>query len=140
MRLLTHNYLQSNVKGTDKGYPLNIEPSKIEYEESPMDTEFVRALLPKINYKALLYAIQQISPLCATEKIDIPELPDSIEVSSGEDGTLGTACIDETLLRKIHTMLFDVHVVEGHLVCPGTGRRFPITMGIPNMILHEDEI
>lgn len=126
---------------TDKGYPLNIEPSKIEYEESPMDTEFVRALLPKINYKALLFGIQQISPVCATEKIDvIPELPDSIESISDEDGNLGTTCIDEALLKQIHTMLFDVHVVEGHLVCPGTGRRFPITMGIPNMILHEDEI
>jgi multifunctional methyltransferase subunit TRM112 len=28
----------------------------------------------------------------------------------------------------------------GHLVCPDTGRRFPINDGIPNMILHEDEL
>mmetsp|Transcript_30776 Transcript_30776/g.36582 ORF Transcript_30776/g.36582 Transcript_30776/m.36582 type:complete len:150 (-) Transcript_30776:20-469(-) len=149
MRLLTHNYLQSNVKGTEKGYPLSIEPSKIEYEQSPMDTDFVRALLPKINYDALLGGIRQIAPICASEKIDgiIPELPESIELlmggsSSNSEGgdTLGISGIDEGLLKKIHTILFDVHVVEGHLVCPDTGRRFPISMGIPNMILHEDEI
>lgn len=142
MRLLTHNYLQSNVKGTDKGYPLCIEPSKIEYEESPVDTEFVRALLPKINYEALLFGIRQIAPVCVSEKIDVvPELPDSIDTMlGGDDGVDGGGDSDEAFLRQIHTVLFDLHVVEGHLVCPDTGRRFPISMGIPNMILHEDEI
>ena len=33
-----------------------------------------------------------------------------------------------------------VHVVEGCLVCPKSGRRFLINNGIPNMLLHEDEI
>jgi multifunctional methyltransferase subunit TRM112 len=30
--------------------------------------------------------------------------------------------------------------VEGILLCPDTGRKFPIKDGIPNMILHEDEV
>ncbi|KAH8097158.1 hypothetical protein JL720_37 [Aureococcus anophagefferens] len=33
-----------------------------------------------------------------------------------------------------------VHVVKGALVCPKSGRRFPINNGIPNMLLHEDEV
>ena len=33
-----------------------------------------------------------------------------------------------------------VEVQEGSLVCPETGRRFPISDGIPNMLLNEDEV
>ncbi|XP_025049036.1 multifunctional methyltransferase subunit TRM112-like protein [Alligator sinensis] len=32
-----------------------------------------------------------------------------------------------------------VEVVEGILRCPDSGREFPITKGIPNMLLAEDE-
>jgi multifunctional methyltransferase subunit TRM112 len=33
-----------------------------------------------------------------------------------------------------------VEVVEGCLVCPESGREFPIKDGIPNMLLNEDEV
>ena len=33
-----------------------------------------------------------------------------------------------------------MEVLEGALICPETGRRFPITGGIPNMLLNEDEV
>ena len=33
-----------------------------------------------------------------------------------------------------------VHLEEGALVCPETGRRFPVSKGIPNMLLNEDEL
>mmetsp|Transcript_2734 Transcript_2734/g.5103 ORF Transcript_2734/g.5103 Transcript_2734/m.5103 type:complete len:136 (+) Transcript_2734:111-518(+) len=135
MRLLTHNYLQSTVKGTEKGYPLKIEATKIEYEESPFDAEFLRSLIPKIDYSTLLFGIQQISEKLEDsndiqEGISIPNLPESIE---NDD-------LQEDLLKKLHTVLFDIHVIEGDLVCPDTGRRFNIKKGIPNMILHADEI
>lgn len=32
-----------------------------------------------------------------------------------------------------------LHVEEGQLICPESGRRFPIQKGIPNMLLNEDE-
>ena len=47
---------------------------------------------------------------------------------------------DADLLRKVHEALCDVHVIEGCLVCPKSGRRFPINNGIPNLLLHEDEL
>ena len=47
---------------------------------------------------------------------------------------------DEDVLRKVHVALCDVHVIEGCLVCPKSGRRFPINNGIPNLLLHEDEL
>jgi Trm112p-like protein. len=119
---------------TEKGYPLKIEATTIEYEESPFDAEFVRSLIPKIDYSTVLIGIQQISDKLEESNniqgITIPDLPESIE---NED-------LQEDLLKKLHTVLFDIHVVEGDLVCPDTGRRFNIKKGIPNMILHADEI
>ena len=35
---------------------------------------------------------------------------------------------------------FQVEIVEGSLICPETGREFPIINGIPNMLLNEDEV
>jgi len=37
-------------------------------------------------------------------------------------------------------LCLQVEVKEGYLVCPETGRQFPITNGIPNMLLNEDEV
>jgi uncharacterized protein YbaR (Trm112 family) len=51
---------------------------------------------------------------------------------SGADGS--------SMIESLHFILFNLHVIEGSLVCPDTGRKFPIKDGIPNMILHEDEI
>ena len=47
---------------------------------------------------------------------------------------------DETFLKAAHQVLLEVEVIEGELECPDTGRKYPVTEGIPNMLLHEDEI
>ena len=47
---------------------------------------------------------------------------------------------DEEFLKKLHTVLFEYEVEEGELVCPQTGRKFPISKGIPNMLLQETEV
>jgi multifunctional methyltransferase subunit TRM112 len=125
MRLLTHNFLQSNVKGTEKGYPLVIEPKKIIMEESPMDKELLANLLPKIDYMVLRGAVQQVAYLQG----DLPELPTEPPLD-----------LDDSFLAILHKVLMDTHLMEGNLVCPDTGRKFPVKDGIPNMILHEDEI
>jgi multifunctional methyltransferase subunit TRM112 len=57
-----------------------------------------------------------------------------------EDNTIDTIVADEDMLQELHHFLFELHVLEGHLVCPESGRRFPIKDGIPNMLLHEDEV
>lgn len=43
-------------------------------------------------------------------------------------------------LKKIHHILLEVDIINGELVCPETGRKFPINDGIPNMLLNEDEV
>jgi multifunctional methyltransferase subunit TRM112 len=126
MRLLTHNYLQSNVRGTDKGYPLIIEADEVLIEESPVDQELLAKLIPKLDYTVLRSAVEQLKGKTTEE---IPELPETCPDPLTDD-----------VLAKLHTVLMDVHLVEGHLVCPDTGRKFPVKEGIPNMILHEDEV
>ena len=43
-------------------------------------------------------------------------------------------------LKVLHHVLLEIVVVEGQLICPESGRIFPISQGIPNMLLHEDEV
>lgn len=46
---------------------------------------------------------------------------------------------DAAFLRAFHHALLEVTLLEGALVCPATGRRFPVEKGIPNMLLAEGE-
>lgn len=41
---------------------------------------------------------------------------------------------DSSFLQALHRVLMDMHVVEGTLVCPETGRRFAITKGVPDLM------
>jgi multifunctional methyltransferase subunit TRM112 len=47
---------------------------------------------------------------------------------------------DDEFLKKMHRILLEYEVEEGELICPETGRKFPITKGIPNMLLQETEL
>ncbi len=47
---------------------------------------------------------------------------------------------DEMFLKAVHEVIMDFQVEEGDLICPKCERKFPVTMGIPNMLLHDDEV
>jgi len=84
-------------------------------------------MLSKLDYNALMTTTNLLRKQAVD--IDIPTLPEKIPES-----------IDDETIACYHKVLFDIHVMHGHLVCPDTGRKFPVKDGIPNMILHEDEI
>lgn len=136
MRLLTHNFLQSNVRGTTEGYPLKIEATKLIVESSSMDSVLVTKMLEKVNYPALVAAIEDVrkTPDLDTDTAVLlakaPPIPS--EAPAGD--------MEEATLKALHFFLFDVHILDGILQCPDTKRKFPIKNGIPNMILHEDEV
>lgn len=46
---------------------------------------------------------------------------------------------DEEFLQQAHKALVELDIIEGFLVCPETGREFPILNGIPNMLVNEGE-
>mmetsp|Transcript_13277 Transcript_13277/g.21673 ORF Transcript_13277/g.21673 Transcript_13277/m.21673 type:complete len:131 (+) Transcript_13277:80-472(+) len=122
MKLLTHNMLTCNVKGVKNGYPLKIEAAKHEVRETEMNADFLRSIVPRLEWKAFREAAAQLG------ENDIPaEVNDEL-------------LEDEEFMKKFHRALMEIVVVEGTLVCPESGRKFPIRNTIPNMILNEDEV
>ena len=130
-RLITHNMLQCNVRGVENGYPLIIEVEEVDgaIEEIPsaFDSEQIKILARKINWKCLLSAARNI------------EFPMQI-FEDCEDTPADSMLSNDSFLMSVHKLLFDIHVNKGYLICPESGRKFPINDGIPNMLLHEDEV
>lgn len=123
MKLLTHNMLSSNIKGVTNGFPLGIEAEKIIERPVDMNPDFLKNIFSKIDWKPLVEASRIMG------YSDLPEdVPDSSVLDSDE------------FLGKFHHALLEIHLEEGALVCPQTGRKFPVNKGIPNMLLHEDEV
>ncbi|TMW55982.1 hypothetical protein Poli38472_008630 [Pythium oligandrum] len=124
MRLITHNMLVCNKKGVENGFPLRIVAEEVEVVESEFNADFIRKMLAKIDWSAFLAGAKALNVAEA-----LPEAYNAEEHNTNEE-----------LLRKVHHALLDVHVKKGNLVCPESGREFPIVDGIPNMLLREDEV
>ncbi|XP_062892281.1 multifunctional methyltransferase subunit TRM112-like protein [Mobula hypostoma] len=122
MKLLTHNLLSSHVRGVSRGYPLLLQASEVKINNVDFNQEFITRMIPKVEWNALVEAAESIG-----HRNGLPqELP-----QAGQS--------DEDFLQKLHHVLLEVEVVEGVLKCPESGREFPISKGIPNMLLNEDE-
>ena len=89
----------------------------------------MKKLLSRINWECLQKAAVDM-------KIESPFNETMIALTTAKEGE----ALDEDFLRYIHHLLFEVHLLDGFLVCPQSGRKFPVKDGIPNMLLHEDEI
>ncbi|XP_018335356.1 multifunctional methyltransferase subunit TRM112-like protein [Agrilus planipennis] len=124
MKLLTHNMLTSKcMKGVTVGYPLKINAFDVKVSEVDFNPEFVSRIIPKLDWNVLYNAAESIG--------QVEDMPKSI-VDDYENNT--------DFLKKVHRVLLEVEVINGELVCPETGRKFPISNGIPNMLLNEDEV
>lgn len=115
--------LQCHIKNVKNGYPFKIDAQKVETREVDFDPDFLRHIFPRIRWDALREATGVVSP--------DTQLPDQVTDDMLED---------DEFLQKFHHALLEVYVEEGALVCPETGRRFEIQQGIPNLLLHEDEV
>ncbi|XP_054276024.1 multifunctional methyltransferase subunit TRM112-like protein [Macrosteles quadrilineatus] len=124
MKLLTHNMLTSKcIKGVNVGYPLTIAAKDVKVSELDFNQEFVARIIPKIDWNTLYNAAEGLG--------HAGDLPKSI-IDDYEN--------NEEFLKKVHHVLLEVEVINGELICPETGRKFPINSGIPNMLLNEDEV
>ncbi|ETV90288.1 hypothetical protein H310_14888 [Aphanomyces invadans] len=122
MRLITHNMLMCNKKGVSNGFPLILKPEETEIVASDFSAEFIVKMVDKLDWAAFVAG-------AAALNVDVPSTPLSAEDKA-----------NEVVLKQIHHALLDVHVKKGVLVCPESGREFPIVDGIPNMLLREDEV
>ncbi|CAM9867129.1 unnamed protein product [Discosporangium mesarthrocarpum] len=124
MRLLTHNVLRCPLKGVENGYPLRIEATDVQVEESEFNEAFMKHIASTLDWSALCKAASEVGMANGS-------LPESLTPELLED---------TAFLQALHRVLMDMHVVEGALVCPETGRRFPIVQGIPNIMCTEAEV
>ncbi|XP_008505088.2 multifunctional methyltransferase subunit TRM112-like protein isoform X2 [Equus przewalskii] len=122
MKLLTHNLLSSHVRGVGpRGFPLRLQATEVRVSPVEFNPDFVARMIPKVEWAALLEA---------ADTLHLAEVPR--EPIQGYER-------DEEFLRKMHHVLLEVDVLEGTLQCPESGRVFPISRGIPNMLLSDEE-
>ncbi|KIJ67447.1 hypothetical protein HYDPIDRAFT_173963 [Hydnomerulius pinastri MD-312] len=121
VRLITHNLLACHVKGcTSNNFPLKFQDVQIELQEAEFNPDFVRNIIPRLEWGALVDAAKQVGDTSLP-----PEQPEMM---------------DDDLLQKLHHVLLEIHVVEGVMICPNCNHSYPISNGIPNMLLAEHEI
>lgn len=95
--------------------------------------DLVKNLLHKINFTALQSALRDLQ--LNESFINILE-----EKKDSKEDLVNFILESEQLLKNLHHILFEYHIVNGILICPTTGREFIVKDGIPNMLLHEDEV
>ncbi|CAG9460865.1 unnamed protein product [Pedinophyceae sp. YPF-701] len=122
MKLLLHNLLECNIKGVENGYPLKIEARKVEVKEADFQADFLKRMLQRLDWSALVQGAKAMG---------VPDLPEQYRPEMADD---------EAFLRALHHALLEVHLEEGALICPESGRRFEVKDGVPNMKLAEDEV
>ncbi|KAM4873585.1 LOW QUALITY PROTEIN: multifunctional methyltransferase subunit TRM112-like protein [Thomomys bottae] len=120
MKLLTHNLLTLHVQGG--GTPQLHLSLAAELHINPVEFNpgFVAWMIPKVE--AVLLEVANTLQLG-----EVPTKP----VEGYER--------DEAFLRKMLHVLLEVDVLEGTLQCPESGHLFPISHGIPNMLLNDEE-
>nr|SVE74599.1 EOG090X0LTV [Daphnia barbata] len=124
MKLLTHNILTSKcLKGVTVGYPLAIVAREVKVNEVDFNPDFIARMIQKVDWPALCKAAENLGH---TDGLP-PTVVDDYENN-------------EEFLKKAHHFLMEIEVLNGDLVCPETGRKFPVTDGIPNMLANEDEV
>lgn len=122
MRLLTHNSMKSPVNDVAKGYPMGLEIIDMEVRESGVNLEFIKGLVPGLDWEGVIVV---------AEAVGLKGMPAKFNLALLED---------ESFLRAAHNLLLDVHVKSGTLICPESGKRFPIVGEVPNLMMTEREL
>ncbi|KAH0839361.1 hypothetical protein J3R83DRAFT_46 [Lanmaoa asiatica] len=123
VRLITHNLLACHAKDcTTNNFPLLLQDIQIELREQEFNPDFVKNILPRLEWRALVDAATLASVGDTSLPIEQPEMT------------------DDEFLQKLHHVLLEIHVVEGAMICPNCKHSYSISHGIPNMLLAEHEI
>lgn len=123
MKLLTTNFLTCAVKscrGTAEAYPLQFDESELEVIEIPFNPLFITNIMPRIEWPALLQVCAQLGNT-------------SLPQEKPEEAS-------EPVLKSLHNVLLETHIVNGKMRCGRCGHVYPIHQGIANMLLAEHEV
>jgi multifunctional methyltransferase subunit TRM112 len=123
MRLLTHNLMACPKCSS---FPLAIDAVEVGPTDSEYDPDFVRRMLPRIDYKDLVAAVDSIRPKCpAMAAVVLPPTVEEIDTSNDLDRSM-VAC---------YAALTGFAVKQGALNCPQCTTKYPIIDFIPNMMV-----
>ncbi|KAJ7039574.1 hypothetical protein C8F04DRAFT_1085735 [Mycena alexandri] len=121
VRLITHNLLACHVKGcTSNNFPLEFKDVQVVLRESEFNPDFLRGFIPKLEWPALVGAARELGDTSLPDQL--PEM------------------LDDDFLKTLHHVLLEIHVEEGIMICPNCKHNYPVSNGIPNMLLAEHEI
>eukprot|EP00918_Siedleckia_nematoides_P031219 GHVU01067537.1.p1 GENE.GHVU01067537.1~~GHVU01067537.1.p1 ORF type:complete len:130 (+),score=26.98 GHVU01067537.1:36-425(+) len=129
MRLLTHNILMCNRKQCQGGFPLRIErageegggEASVRRVDVEFNSQFIKSVLSRLEWDAFRQSAEELGV----------SLPPTFSQQDADD---------DLFLRQVHEAALTIELIEGKLVCPSCGREFPVSKGIPNMLLCEDEV
>lgn len=118
--------------------------------ETDFNAEFLTRMIPRLEWPTVLEGAKAVSCLFFFKQKNVGEkvnllIYNFFDLQIGAMDTLPSEppqspSDDTDFLQKLHHVLLEVDITEGHLECPETGRKFPISNGIPNMLLNEDEV
>ncbi|KAI0988864.1 hypothetical protein GJ496_007559 [Pomphorhynchus laevis] len=122
--------LTSNiVKGVKTGFPLGITADKVIVQQKNFNADFIKSIMKKIDWPVFIDAAKQLGYDDGLNRDNPPHFDSSHAIPNDK----------ENVMQKIHRALLEVDIIEGELICPESGRKFPIKNGIPNMLLEKDE-
>ena len=129
MRLLSHNAMRNNTEAAKgKGWPLRITAVEVRVDDATeigsdpvREIAFVKGVVGMLDWPTLVQGASQVG---------LTTLPP----------TLTDEMVNDTdFLRALYHVLMNVHLVKGMLTCPDTGREFPVTDGIVDFTMEEEE-
>ncbi|MBV99281.1 Multifunctional methyltransferase subunit TRM112-like protein, partial [Eschrichtius robustus] len=121
MKLLTHNLLSLHVQAMGAcGFALCLQATEVRINPVESKPDFVAGMIPKVEWAVLLEASDTL------HLFKVPKKP----IQGHEH--------KENFLRNMHHVLLEVGVLEDTLQCPESGFLFPISRGIPKMLLSDE--
>ncbi|KAL1972437.1 hypothetical protein VTN31DRAFT_6851 [Thermomyces dupontii] len=120
MKVITANFITCAVKScrsSQISLPLHFRDAELENQEIDYSPQFIQNILPRLNWENLRTTAAELGFR------SIPE--------SKPEGD----ALNDSVLKDLHRLLLETHVVEGKLVCEQCGHEYQIKDGIANFLL-----
>ncbi|KAJ3348655.1 hypothetical protein HDU83_001125 [Entophlyctis luteolus] len=130
--------LMCHVKGcVADNFPLDVQDAEVESVQVEFNEPFMRRLMNKIEWDALVKTSFAV-PLLLLLRFPTSHL--ALQLGIDQLPAQVPDMIDEDFLKRIHRVVLETQVTAGKMVCRGCGHVYPISDGIPNMLLQETEV
>ena len=111
-----------------KGWPLKINAVEVRVDDATeigsdpeREIAFVKGILSMLDWPTLVQGASQMG---------LTTLPPTLSEEMAQE---------PEFLRALYHVLMNVHLVKGMLICPDTGREFPVTNSIVDFTMEEEE-